>query len=174
MKIAIGIAAAFLLFLALPSAKAERWHHSVSKDEMTGKLQSYATSPSSSPNEPLAFPYGDVQGWLGFGCDRQDEWAYIGFTDSPNLIDTTPQSGGYSTLSSRIRWDDNVQQVHLLQEWGGRSLHFLDAAAAIANMMKARTVLLELRWFGAGKVYFRFTLEGSAEAIKSARAACRK
>lgn len=122
----------------------------------------------------MDFPYRGVEGWLAFGCDGQSEWAYIGFTKQPNLTDTFAESGGYSMFRTRVRWDDNVQTVRMSQEWGDRFLHFQSDGAAIANMRSARTVLVELDWYGAGQAYFRFTLNGSADAIASARRACQR
>jgi hypothetical protein len=173
MKLVIGIVAVFFFGLASPPTYAQQWDHFTSKDEMTGELKAFATSPRSSPTQPLGFPYHNFRGWLGFGCDRQNEWAFIGFTTSPNLTSTEPHSGGYSAFSTRIRWDDSVQSARMMQQWGDRFLLFRDDAAAITSMMNARTVLLELSWYGSGNIYFHFSLDGSTDAINGARTACR-
>jgi hypothetical protein len=122
----------------------------------------------------MGFPYGNVTGWIGFGCDGDDEWVYIGFSEAPNLLDTEAQNGGYSTFSTRIRWNDKVEQVHMMQEWGAKFLHFQNDAAVISKMISAAKVLLELSWYGAGNVYFEFSLDGSTDAITNSRAACGK
>lgn len=154
--------------------QAQSWSYFTSKDEMTGEVQAYATSPRTTATQTMDFPYRGVEGWLGFGCDGQSEWAFIGFDEQPNLTKTEPQSGNYSTFSTRVRWDDNVQTVRMRQEWGSRFLHFRSGAKAIANMRQASTVLVELNWYGAGndQTYFRFTLNGSAKAIARARQRC--
>ncbi|MEQ8227380.1 MAG: hypothetical protein RIA64_04800 [Rhodospirillales bacterium] len=172
MKFVIGIATIISFCFVTSLAKADQWKYFSSSDEMTGELNAFATSPSTPPTKPLVFPYHDVKGWLGFGCNHKREWAYIGFNIAPNLVDTKAQSGGYSTFSTRIRWDDDVQDVRMEQEWGSRFLQFQNDAAAIARMTKGQSVLLELRWHGSERTYFRFTLGGSAEAIKNARAGC--
>ena len=153
--------------------KAQGWSHFTSTDEMTGETQAFATSPRAAPTRPMAFPYGGVRAWLGFGCDGQDEWVYIGFTDAPNLTNSEPQSGGYSTFTARTRWDDEVRRMEMSQEWGERFLHFQSDATAIRRIEAARSLLLELKWYGSGDVYFRFSLDGSSDAIASARALCR-
>lgn len=122
----------------------------------------------------MGFPHGNVTGWMAFGCDGDDEWVYIGFTESPNLIDTEAREGGYSKFATRIRWDDKVEQVHMMQEWGAKFLHFRDDTAVISKIISAAKVLLELKWYGEGDVYFEFSLAGSTDAITNARAACSK
>ncbi|KPK80436.1 MAG: hypothetical protein AMS25_09100 [Gemmatimonas sp. SM23_52] len=176
MSKAVAVTTSLLLLLAssAPGAQGQQWTHFTSKDEMTGEIQAFATSPRTAPTRQLAFPYADVRGWLGFGCDGQDEWAYIGFTEAPNLTNTEPQSGGYSTFTARVRWDNDLQTMRMSQGWGERFLHFQSDATAVAKIAAAQTVLIELKWYGSGDVYFRFSLNGSADAIARAREACRK
>ena len=161
-----------LVLLLLASPSSAKWTTSDSKDEMTGKRSCYAHSASTTPNEQMGFPYHDVTAWLGFGCSGTSEWAYIGFSTNPNLTGTTI-GDGYNTLATRIKWDDHVETVHLTQTWGASFIHFQNDSSAIAKMRGASTVLLELPWYGEGKVYFRFSLDGSSSAISAARACCR-
>ena len=70
--------------LAVNVAMAE-WGFGKSQDEMTGEVQAYAVSQKVETNNSLSFPYTYLQSWLGFGCDSDSEWSYIGFTESPNL-----------------------------------------------------------------------------------------
>jgi hypothetical protein len=119
----------------------------------------------------MEFPYHDVQAWLGFGCDASSEWAYVGFTDSPNLTNDDTHDG-YSSVDTRVRWDGTVTTMRLTQDWGGEALHFSSDANAISSMVAGKEVLLELDWYGSGKVHFPFTLEGSSAAIAAAREVC--
>lgn len=173
MRRSILLTASLFLLLgsAPPKDQEQQWRHHTSKDEMTGEVQAFATSPRTGPTRQMDFPYTDVEGWLGFGCDGQDEWAYIGFTEAPNLTNSDPQSGGYSTFTVRVRWDDEVQTMRMTQEWGSRFLHFQSDATAIEKIAASNEVLVELKWYGSGSVYFQFSLSGSANAIAHARAA---
>lgn len=171
-RLVTRLALASAVALVPVSVTAQSWDHFTERDEMTGEVQAFATSPRVTATEPMDFPYRGVEGWLGFGCDGQSEWAYIGFSKQPNLTNTSAESGGYSTFRTRIKWDDNVQRVRMSQEWGERFLHFQSDAAAIANMRKSHTALVELQWYGSNPTYFRFTLNGSAGAVASARRAC--
>ena len=147
-----------------------QWDVSTSKDEMTGEVNSYCSSPSTSPTKTMSFPYGDTKGWLGIGCDGESEWVYAGFTNEPNLHDTGIRDG-YNHIKTRIKFDDEVQDVYLSQKWNSKFLHFYDVGV-IDKIMKANTILLELDWYGEGSVYFRFSGGGSSKAINQIRASC--
>lgn len=58
----------------------------------------------------------------------------------------------------------------VLKSWGAKTISFFDTEGVVENIKKSNTVLLELDWFGNGKVYFRFNLSGSTKAINSMRA----
>src|SRR2546428_13574019 len=100
---ALRLLCPLMAVLAVPASA--QWRNSVSRDEMTGKQQAFAHSPMTSPTRPMSLPYTDTQAWLGFGCDGQNEWTYFGFSSQPNLLNTETEEG-YSSLSTRVKWDD--------------------------------------------------------------------
>ena len=138
---------------------------------MTGKRQVFASSPTVHAVEKMDFPYHDVTAWLGVGCDGKDEWAYIGFSQAPNLTDTETESG-YNRINTRIKWDEAIQNVELIQQWGASFLHFLAERRAIAKMASSNSALLELDWYGQNHAYFNFPLDGAANAISEMRKQC--
>src|SRR3546814_4411425 len=143
-----------------------------SSDLMTGETQIYVSSPTTRPVRGLGFPYQDVRAWLAVGCNASREWAYVGFTEAPNLTDTEAKRGGYSTFAARIKWGDKLEIVKMTQRWGERFLHFRDYDRAISRMLSSPDVLLELEWSGAGAAYFRFDLSGAESVIRNARLRC--
>lgn len=155
-----------------PKAAPKEWSTHVSTDEMTGEGSAYAHSRDKSPAPPMGFPYHDTEAWLGFGCDGTKEWGYVGFSDAPNLVDTDTRDG-YDAFTTRVRWDDAVTRMGFIQSWGEPFIHFQNDGRAIANIAAARSVRLELSWYGEGQVYFDFSLDGSSEAIAEAREKCR-
>ena len=161
-----------IISLSLSVFADNKWATHVSKDEMTEAKTWYAFSPSGGPVKKMSFPYEDTEAWLGIGCDGEDEWVYIGFNVSPNLTGTTTKDG-YDLINTRIKWDDQIEDITLTQSWGSRFLHFMDDESVISKIAKSKTVLLELNWYGEGKVYFRFPLDGSAAAINEIRNASR-
>lgn len=164
-----------LLGLSLTLLMAEsvnaKWRSFSSKDEMTGEVSCYAVSPRVSATETMGFPYHDITAVLGVGVKDNSEWAYVVFSNSPNLVDTEIEDG-YNMIDTRIKWDDRLSKVTLTQDWGSDALHFLSDKYVIEDILKSNTVLLELNWFGEGRVYFRFSLEGSTAAISQARSEC--
>lgn len=148
-----------------------QWRTSASVDKMMGRRQVFASSPTVSATEKMEFPYHDVSAWLGVGCDGKSEWAYIGFTEAPNLTNTETESG-YNRINTRIKWDGAVESVELLQEWGASFLHFQTDHQIIKKMSTASSVLLELYWYGQNHPYFNFSLDGAAKAIAEMRVQC--
>ena len=120
----------------------------------------------------MAFPYGDTKGWLGVGCDGTSEWVYVGFTNAPNLNDTEIEQG-YNLITTRIKWDDKVENISLTQDWGSKFLHFRDDSNIIQKITKSNSVLLELNWHGQGKTYFKFSLSKSSAALDKIRNECK-
>lgn len=176
MKKPVVLAPLFMLLVvggAPLTAEAQEWSWHTSGDKMTGEIRAFATSPDVNATEPLDFPYRGMEAELYFGCNRQgDEWAYIAFSEEPNITDTETYDG-WDGFSVRARWDDNVTTMDMRQDWGERFVHFQSDGRAIANIAAARSVLIEFNWYGSGDVYFEFPLDGSADAIASAREACR-
>lgn len=155
-----------------PKKPTSKWSTSVSVDEMTGSKQAFANSVRVSPTRQMQFPYSDVKAWLGVGCDGDSEWAYFGFSTAPNLTNENTESG-YDIIDARIKWDDEIQQTRLTQEWGERFIGFGYDEGAISKITSSSTVLLELSWHGEGNVNFRFPLKGSAAALNEMRSKCR-
>jgi len=149
------------------------WRHSTSVDKLTGVLSAYAVSPQVASTRRMGFPYGDVEAWLGVGCNSESEWAYVGFNSAPNLTKTDTKNG-YNLVSTRIKWDDNVETIALTQDWGASFLHFRNDAAAISKIAAANSVLLELQWYGEQQTHFEFSLNGSSAALNEIRKICFK
>ena len=147
------------------------WVTSTSKDEMTGKFSAYAHSPKAFPSEKMEFPYHNVNSWMGVGCDAKSEWVYFGFNDSPNLANDQTEDG-YNLIRTRIRWNENVEDVSLTQDWGAKFLHFRDDSAATSKISTSSIALLELQWHGQQRTYFKYSLNGSSKAISEIKAKC--
>lgn len=159
-----------LIFLATVNAFAE-WRVSSSEDEMTGEKQYYAMSPSVKSTESMGFPYSSTNAWLGVGTDGDQEWCFIGFSETPNLTDASTKDG-YNLIDTRIKWNDDsdkIENTKLTQSWGAKFLHFRSDEDIISKIEESNTLLIELGWYGEGDVYFDFSLKGSAAAINEIR-----
>lgn len=149
------------------------WRSFTSNDEMTGKLQAFAHSPQIAPTRRMEFPYSNVEAWLGVGCDGKSEWVYIGFNGSPNLSNDETEDG-YNLISTRIKWDDSLENVKLTQDWGAKFIHFREDSSALAKISASSKALLELQWHGQQPAHFEFSLNGSSKAITEMRNECKK
>jgi hypothetical protein len=149
------------------------WVNEQSRDEMTGKRSSYASSPTVASKAPMSFPYQNTKAWLAVGCDKGSEWAYIGFTQAPNLNDTKIQDG-YNLITTRFKWNDTVQTITLNQKWGAEFIHFQNPRDAIRRIAAGSTSVLELDWHGQQPVHFEFTLRGASAAVSAIRSECSK
>ena len=165
-----SVTTALLLLLTSMQVSAQ-WYTSQDSDEMTGESSSYANSKSVTATEPMDFPYNGTEAWFGVGCNGESEWVYVGFSESPNLTNTTTHDR-YNTIDTRIKFDDNIQNITLKQDWGDKFLHFYNDSKIIPKLMRSNNVLLELEWHGEGSTYFRFSLDGSADAISKIRQEC--
>jgi hypothetical protein len=160
----------FLVFIATPALG--EWTTSISKDEMTGKKSAYAHSDSTNAKKQMKFPYRNVEAWLGVGCNDQKEWAYIGFNESPNLSNTETKDG-YSRIRTRVKWNNQLEDIELTQNWGASFIHFRNDERIITKLAESSTFLLELDWYGTGRTYFKFSLRGSSAAIAKIRRVCK-
>lgn len=153
---------------------ANNWEFSTSNDAMTGEKSAYAFSPSVSSNNKMDFPYSGTKSWVGVGCKDGRQWAYFGFSIAPNLNDTETQDG-YSTLITRIKFGNELNNIKLTQEWGAKALHLSypeNKDTFIEKLKKVDSVLLELNWHGNGKTYFKYPLRGSSNAISNMQDNC--
>jgi hypothetical protein len=151
------------------------WQVSNSTDEMTGEKSFFTISPKISPTEQMDSPYDDVVAWIGVSCSGSKEWEYIGFSTAPNLTNTEIKDG-YDKISTRIKWDNSIENAEFLQTWGDKFLSFYDPQNGdeeiIQKLQTHNSLLLELDWYGEGPVYFNFPLEGAKEGIDSIRLQC--
>jgi len=154
-------------------AGQQKWTTTVSEDEMTGKTSAFAFSPRVGPTKPMSAPYSDVKAWLAVGCDNKNEWVYVGFTKVPNLSIRGTENG-YQVFGTRVKWDETIENETLTQAWGEKFIHFEGDRFAIQKIENGKSVLLEIPWHGSGKVYFKFDLNGSSDAIKHIRSVVKK
>ena len=157
--------------LIAQTTQKPKWSQTTSTDEMSGKKKSFAHSPLTLPEKEMSFPYGGVEAWLGIGCDGKNEWAYVGFSSSPNLANTDTEDG-YSTVQTRIKWDDSIQNIKMSQDWGASFIHFNNDRSTISKIASSSTALLELKWHGQQPSFFKFNLNGSRAALNGIRDRC--
>lgn len=86
--------------------------------ETGGCFFMFATSPYVEPTETMNFPYHNVEACLIVAYDSKNEWAYIAFSEAPNITDDEIKDG-YNLIRTRIKWE---VKIHSFQEL--RDSHF--------------------------------------------------
>lgn len=143
------------------------WDTSVSVDEMTGEKSKYANSIIISPTKTLKFPYHDLQSWLGIGSDDKSSWAYIGFSDDPNLTGGETESG-YNKYKLLVKVDDKpATSFYVTKEWGSNFIHIREDSKFIALLKAGNNIKIEFPIYGNGDVIYNYPLVESAKAITS-------
>lgn len=164
-KIILFISLIILLMLTLTcSASEEEWTTFYSEDEMEGTIMWFAQSPAVESTKKMQFPYSDTKVRVIVGYDGEKEWCYLSFNNSPNLVNTI-NGDGRDIINTRVKWDEDIEDVRLIQEWNSRFVHFSNGDKIIPKIKKSNTALLELTWHRQGEVYFKIPLKGSSAAI---------
>jgi hypothetical protein len=152
------------------------WRTSSSKDEMTGEfIRAFAVSPTTYPTKKMSFPYRRVTSRMVVFCESDSEGAFFLFDPALDLTkDRGTTRDGYDLIYTRVKWDRQVEDVTLIQLWGGDSLAFRDDNAAFPKISASSTLLLELNWHGHERTFFKYSLNGSSRAIAEIRKKCAK
>lgn len=170
-----------MCFILITPLIADSWRYKVSKDEMTGEMSYYVSSPMTLATKTMDFPYTKTKSWIGVGCKDGKQWAYFGFNNSPNLIKSKTEDG-YSVSNSRIKIGKELSEVSLTQEWGSKFLQFANSYSGYSNYLsankfvkkikKANSVLIDVNWHGNGNTYFKYSLNGSSKALNRMQKEC--
>lgn len=148
---------------------------------MTGKSSAHTSSGAVSPTKLMDFPYKDTRASLSVGCAKDVISIFVTFNVTPNLNNTDTKNG-YNKISTRIKFDNDIQNVTMLQSWSSKLLYFTyeskvilkEDSKIISKLMQSNNMLLELDWHGNGKTYFKFPLSGSTKAINRTLNKCGK
>lgn len=167
-----GLSLFIITYPLLSQQVMASWVVKSDTDRLSGVVEEYAVSDHVAPMDGMEFPYQDVESWLAVSCNTgKEKTAYIGFSESPNIINAATKDG-YNVIKTRIRWDGvieggDIRVTVLTQEWGSRFLFFGPDKDAPAEMLISEedSMTLELNWFGNGKVYFKYSLAGSTQAM---------
>lgn len=156
-----------------PIRSSQPWSTSTSEHTMTGEFSGHAQSSKVAPSRKMDFPYGKVVSWMAVGCNREDEWIYLGFNQAPNLVKYDTKDG-YDLIRGRIKWGGYgiTTTVSFIQGWGSKFIHFQDPATLIDSIDGETEVTVELKWHGEQPTFFKYSLYGSSKAISKIRTEC--
>lgn len=161
----------FILTIFVTNVNA-KWSISKNKDEMTGESSVYVFSNNVYSTKKMYSPYNKTSSVIGIGCDKDDAWIYVSFSAPPNLNDKVTKNG-YNLIITRVKFNDEIKDVAMTQDWGSKVIHFKEDDYIIRKIKDSNTMLLELNWYGNDKVYFKYNLAGSTKAINKAFKKCK-
>lgn len=148
------------------------WTKSTSTDEMRGTRSTFVISPDIRPLTPMSFPYGDTTMNLAIACNDGNEWAYLVFSNQPNIVGDTPR-GTFSEAVLDISWGAEISGHSVTQEPGSRFLHFRDDADIFMRIESSPHMIVEIPWYSQGRVQFSVSLEHGKQAVAYLRQQCR-
>lgn len=159
---------------ATAAEQAGSWQTITVKDEWGNPTGTAAVSDWTASSQEMSPPYHDVLvRMMVKGCRDVS----IEFTKSPNLLDGIHRVGVFNralysmTHRLRAKWNDGREfRVRARQDVGGKDLHFFDRLK-LPQIRGNETFSVLLKWYGSGRVAWRFDLDGVSEAL--AAAGCR-
>ena len=75
-------------------------------------------------------------------------------------------------INTRIKFDENVQNVQLIQLLEHKVAIFFKNENDEKRLFKSNKILLELDWYNEGKIYFEYDVKGVSQAIKNMKKKC--
>ncbi|EJC7018017.1 MULTISPECIES: hypothetical protein [Vibrio harveyi group] len=135
------------------------WSYRVSTDEMTQDKSIYLSSKIGTTIRPMSFPYTGTESAIYFACDKKSKWAYFWFSSKPNIVNDQTESG-YSLSKSRIRFDNDLDNITMTQKWGSQFMHARYPDWLSKKLIGKDVVKLELDWHGEGRVIFTYNVHG--------------
>jgi len=168
--------ATFAVILISFSATADKiWTTHSKKNEMDGKMSFYAfTDKSVKPNSPMSFPYNKVASFISLACSHENKAISLSFlfNVSPNIINKEIIATNFDNIKTRIKFDEKITNVELLQKWGGKGMTLRNNKQYLNVLKNSDELLLELNWHGNGKRYFKHAITGFSKVYEELKSKC--
>ena len=168
MKIIMFI---LMIVLFIPASAWGQWNTIQFVNEFGENTDYGAASASVGPIQKMGFPYHDMKARIFVDCDR----AWIRFNKSPNLTegDTTRGRTIWSLHWLSVRFNNSQStRMPFGQDIGSKDLFYKEAwidgeRNFVSLLSSMNTVAISFPWYGQGNVAFRWSLNGSTDAIKA-------
>ncbi|MGQ9856092.1 MAG: hypothetical protein ACUVQF_05095 [Fervidobacterium sp.] len=162
----------FLVITGVVFPYYTRWLFGTEVDVMTDKIKFwYAISPETAPLEKVAFPYENIRAAVFVKYDGNQLTSGIVFNLYPPIpggVVSREESDEGIPFETRIRWDNQEPvKVKFFQPVLSKMILFdRKITIEIVNkLMKHNTLIVELDWLLWGVKHFKFSLDGSKDAI---------
>ncbi len=150
------------------------WKNIENKDEMTGKKSYAVISKDFGPTRTMGFPYNNTISWITLYCDKKRNRVTFnfGFNTAPNISNAKIIKKNFNKIKTRIKFGQNITQVDLLQNWGGKNMVLVDFDKYKEDFINSDELLLELNWYDIGNIYFKYSTKGSSKALSGLKNRC--
>ena len=128
-----------------------------------------AFSEYTKSSSKMNSPYTETECFLTVANYDSYIAVIIIFNNRPNINDTKTEDG-YNLIKTRVKFGEDIEYITMTQEWGSRTLviafdSLKDKEDFIIKLKEHDEMLLELKWYGQGSVYFPIQLNGSTKFI---------
>ncbi|ERP31138.1 hypothetical protein [Chitinivibrio alkaliphilus] len=83
-------------------------------------------------------------------------WAYINFSESPNIVGKDLKRGGYGVIKANVYIDGVKEVLTLIQETGSKELYVKHPTWLINKLKDCDDFRINLRWHGNSNVVWSF------------------
>ena len=129
---------------------------------------------SVKPNSPMSFPYNKVASFISLACSHENKAISLSFlfNVSPNIINKEIIATNFDNIKTRIKFDEKITNVELLQKWGGKGMTLRNNKQYLNVLKNSDELLLELNWHGNGKRYFKHAITGFSKVYEELKSKC--
>lgn len=160
-----------IIFLNFISSAYSNWSFQVKENPMDNTKSIYLFTDEASSNPKMNFPHNNTRVSLVFACSNMKKWSFFAFNESPILNNKSIKSG-YDEITTRIKFGNNIENIQLIHEWGQTALHVKNDYLFRHTLSGNLELLLELDWYGEGKVYFKINTTGFIKKFKELNEQC--
>lgn len=161
-----------VILISFSAAAEEVWKNYSKKDEMSGEQSFYTYTNKIKPTRTMSFPYQNTTSFIALMCSKKRVTFSFLFNIAPNLNNKETVVKNYDSIKTRIKFGEKINNVDLLQRWGGKQITLRNNEQYLADLNISDELLLELDWHGDGKVYFKYTITGFSKAYEDLKTRC--
>ena len=159
-------------FCNLISPAYSNWNFQIDENPMDSSKSVYLFTSEVNSKPKMKFPYSNTRASLVFACSNFKNWSFFTFNESP-LLNNKRIKSGYDEITTRIKFGNNFENIDLNHEWGQTVLHVDNDILFRSSLSGNLELLLELDWYGEGKVYFKFDTSDYLQKIKELNKKCK-
>jgi len=137
------------------SIPVPNWKSHAYVTDLEKEKRAYVESKTVVSDRPMDFPYTNTTATLNVVKNSSSTWAYIEFSQAPNVVGTDTQNG-YHIIKANVYIDGVRETATMTQEWGSKTLHFRYPTWLIKKLRSCTDFRVNIRWHGDPGVVWSF------------------